>query len=81
VWLIDDDARPPPELAVDFEGTWQVRAAGSGLLKQLPAAPALADHIYVVDPLGNLVLRYARDADPGRVIKDLARLLRISGIG
>jgi glycine/D-amino acid oxidase-like deaminating enzyme len=81
VWLIDDDERPPPELAVDFEGTWQVRAAGSGLLKQLPAAPALADHIYVVDPLGNLVLRYARDADPGRVIKDLARLLRISGIG
>jgi len=47
----------------------------------LPAARSPADHIYVIDPLGNLVLRYARDADPAGIIKDLARLLKISRIG
>jgi len=81
VWLIDDDAQPPRELATDYEGTWQVRAAGSELLRQLPVSSTLADHVYVVDPHGNLVLRYARDADPTRIIKDLARLLRASRIG
>jgi hypothetical protein len=58
-----------------------IRAAGSELLGQLPVKSALADHIYVVDPLGNLVLRYPRDADPFRIIKDLARLLKTSRIG
>ncbi|MDP3715723.1 MAG: cytochrome C oxidase subunit I, partial [Burkholderiales bacterium] len=39
------------------------------------------DHIYLVDPLGNVVLRYPRDADPTRIKKDLQRLLRVSRIG
>jgi len=59
----------------------RVRAAASELLKHLPAEGALAEYIYVIDPLGNVVLRYARDAEPGRMIKDLTRLLKTSGIG
>ena len=39
------------------------------------------DHIYLVDPLGNLMLRFPRDPDPSRMIKDLQRLLRYSRIG
>ena len=81
VWLITDDTVPSAETVAPFEGTWLVRAAGSELLKALPAQRTPADHIYVVDPLGNLVLRYARDADPSRIIKDLTRLLKTSGIG
>ena len=80
-WLIADDVAPAAAVVGDFPGTWLIRAAGSELLGQLPAARALADHIYVVDPLGNLVLRYPRDADPGGIIKDLARLLKTSRIG
>jgi len=34
-----------------------------------------------VDPLGNLMLRFPRDADPSRMIKDLQRLMRYSRIG
>jgi hypothetical protein len=34
-----------------------------------------------LDPLGNLVLRFPRDADPRRMIKDLQRLLKYSRIG
>lgn len=80
-WLISDNAAPPASVAGDFQGTWLIRAAGSELLGHLPAGRAWADHIYVVDPLGNLVLSYPRDADPTRIIKDLARLLKASRIG
>jgi hypothetical protein len=39
------------------------------------------DRIYLIDPLGNLVLRYAPGADPSGIRRDLARLLRLSQIG
>lgn len=39
------------------------------------------DRVYVVDPLGNFMMSYARDADPRGMNKDLARLLRASHIG
>ena len=81
VWLFNDNTAPPAAVITDFPGTWLVRAAGSELLAQLPAQRTPADHIYVVDPLGNLVLRYPRDADPTKIIKDLARLLKTSRIG
>jgi len=38
-------------------------------------------HLFWSDPLGNLVLRYPRDADPSRMRKDLERLLKVSRIG
>jgi len=42
---------------------------------------AVADHIYLIDPLGNLMMRYPRDPEPARIIKDLQRLLKYSRIG
>jgi len=41
----------------------------------------VVEHIYLVDPLGNLMLRFPPDPDPSRMIKDLERLLRYSRIG
>jgi hypothetical protein len=32
----------------------------------------------VVDPLGNLMMRYPHGADPRKMLKDVARLLRHS---
>jgi cytochrome oxidase Cu insertion factor (SCO1/SenC/PrrC family) len=80
-WLIRDDAAVANNIADDYRGTWLVRAAASELLKRLPAEAPLAEYIYVIDPLGNVVLRYERDAEPGRMIKDLTRLLKTSRIG
>jgi len=37
--------------------------------------------VYLLDPIGNLVLSYAPDADPTGMRKDLARLLRLSQVG
>lgn len=81
VWLILDGVMPAGETVEAFTGTWLVRAAGSELLKALPAENGVEGYIYLADPLGNLVLRYPLDADPTLIIKDITRLLKTSGIG
>lgn len=37
--------------------------------------------VYLIDPLGNLVMRYGPDTDPEGLLKDLERLLKYSKIG
>jgi len=80
-WLVDDEVRPASELVTEYRGTRVVSARGSPLLSRLPADVSVRDHIYIVDPLGNLMMRYPRDADPSRIKKDVTRLLKVSGIG
>jgi len=72
LWLLADGGAPRPELAAAIEGT---RLAA---YKNEIFSP---DHIYVVDPLGNLMLRFPRDPDPSMMIKDLQRLLKASRFG
>ncbi len=43
--------------------------------------PPEARRVYVVDPLGNLMMSYPADADPTGMRKDLKRLLKVSQIG
>jgi len=40
-----------------------------------------AGRIYVVDPLGNLMMSYARTAEPKGLLEDLKKLLKYSRIG
>ncbi len=55
------------------------------LLHVLPAfdgiSPAAADRIYIVDPLGNVMMSYAPDAKPQGMLEDLKRLLGLSQVG
>ena len=81
LWLVTDDAPVAQGLIAGYEGTHVVRVRGSGLLAQFPSARDVRDHIYLVDPLGNLMLRYPRDPDPSRIKKDLERLLKVSRVG
>lgn len=78
VWLLTDATTPDPALLAQFKGTYVVRAAGSALLAALPAPSSVSDHIYVIDPLGNLMMRYPRSPNPRLMIKDITRLLRLS---
>ena len=39
------------------------------------------NHIYLIDPLGNLMMRYTKDATSKGIKKDLKRLLKVSKIG
>ena len=75
LWVLTDSATPRPELLGAIEGTRISRIRP----RDFPGEPV--DHIYVVDPLGNLMLRYPRDPDPSRMLKDLQRLLKYSRIG
>jgi cytochrome oxidase Cu insertion factor (SCO1/SenC/PrrC family) len=57
--------------------------AGRAVLAAFPQdpPPAAAGHLYIVDPLGNLMMRYPADAPPRAILSDLERLLRLSHIG
>ena len=42
--------------------------------------PFAEERLYLVDPLGNLMMSYAGDVDPRGIIKDLTRLLKYSRV-
>jgi cytochrome oxidase Cu insertion factor (SCO1/SenC/PrrC family) len=56
--------------------------AAAPLLALLPK-PAAVDsaRIYLIDPLGNLMMFYDADATPKGMLEDMKRLLRLSSIG
>ena len=81
LWLLTDDALVADKLRKDYEGMHFVRAGDHAVLKALPVKGALVDHIWLVDPLGNIILRYPRDANPSKMKKDLERVLKVSRIG
>ena len=78
LWLLSGAGEPGAALLAAFEGT-RVARADAALLASFPGAPSA--HIYVVDPLGNLMLRFPSDPDPSAMLKDLGRLLRYSRFG
>ncbi|SFU60785.1 Cytochrome oxidase Cu insertion factor, SCO1/SenC/PrrC family [Nitrosomonas eutropha] len=78
IWLINDDIKPDPEIVDKYEGTRLVLAQGRNLLDEFPFMNRQDDHIYVIDPMGNLMMRYPKDPDPKKMIGDLKRLLKLS---
>ena len=80
-WLVSDTQSVAPTVLKEYDGTWVASAQDNAVLKLLPHRDAQRDHIYLVDPLGNVVLRYPKDADPSLMKKDLTRLLKVSRIG
>lgn len=81
VWLVDDDQRPAPQLFVEYKGTQVIAPGGSELLARLSAQGSPRDYLFVIDPLGNVMMRYPRDPDPSLIKKDLKRLLKASRVG
>lgn len=83
VWLISDEQKVDEKLMVGIAGMHLLRVNQAVLEKWLPveAGTSIKDHIYLIDPLGNLMMRFPKDADPNKVKKDLAKLLKASAIG
>jgi hypothetical protein len=75
LWIVTDGGTPRADVLAAIEGTHLSRTSPAGFPGEL------RDHIYLVDPLGNLMMRFPRDPDPSRMLKDLQRLLKYSGIG
>lgn len=81
LWVLTAPGAPRARLLAEFEGTRLAPVADARFAQQFPYDLRIADHIYLVDPLGNLMMRYPRDPDPGRLLKDLERLLKYSRAG
>ena len=78
VWVISDGAQPPQDINLAYRGTRIIHSAGDDFLRRLPAPTSPRDHIYLVDPFGNLMMRFPRNADPQRMKKDIDKLIKIS---
>jgi cytochrome oxidase Cu insertion factor (SCO1/SenC/PrrC family) len=78
VFIVDDGRDPDPAALAPYAGMDVVRQPRSGAV-----APGLGDrgHVYLVDPHGNVMMRWSAAADPKGIIRDLELLLRASQIG
>lgn len=83
VWLITDDQPIETILMREYDGTRLLRVPSDVLKAWLPVeqGTTAVDHIYLIDPRGNLMMRFPKDADPNKVKKDIIRLLKASSIG
>lgn len=83
VLLVDDAGTPSAEVMTEYEGTVVARVQPSLVERSFPAEEGArpSDHLYVIDPLGNLMMRFPRNVDLNRMKKDVAKLLRASRIG
>lgn len=84
VWLLTDGAQPSADILNGQDGL-RVARADSTWLAVLAGADAGTAQVFLVDPLGNVMMRFADDADTTRaargVTKDLQRLLKYSALG
>jgi hypothetical protein len=79
LWLVTDDVMPTADL----------QQAHSGLLYMKPSTPPFGQfagsetgaYLYMIDPLGHLMLRWPQNPDPSRMNKDIRLLLKASQIG
>jgi len=83
VFLVTADCCAKDYLAREHAGITVLDAsgaAGAQLLSRFP--PQDRPHtLFIIDPLGNLMMRYDVRRDPGGLLVDLRRLLELSQIG
>jgi hypothetical protein len=81
VWLVDDEAPVDPALLPGLRDATVIRVPRAALAQGLVPQPGqqLENHLYVVDPMGNWMMRFAPGVDlrTAPVIKkDLEQLMR-----
>jgi hypothetical protein len=83
LWLVTDNLAPRAEILAAISGgtpTQVLRVPTATLAAWLePAAgQSLTDHLYIVDPMGNWMMRSPADPEPARLKRDVEKLLRAS---
>ncbi len=83
VWFVTDDKALAPALRAAVQATpaaTVLRVDREALLRWLAPASgqALENHLYVVDPMGEWMMRFPVNPEPPKVKRDLERLLRAS---
>jgi len=83
VWLVSDEQPVAAELLPGLKEATVLRVPQAELQRWLAPAggQTLADHLYLIDPLGNWMLRFPSRLDvatAGKAKRDLERLMRAS---
>ena len=83
VWLVSDEAPVNDRLLPALKGATVLRVPAAALAAWLSPAPSrsLSEHLYVVDPMGNWMMRFPAGLDKASSAaarRDLERLLRAS---
>jgi hypothetical protein len=88
VWLVTDAQPLDTMLLREFDGTRMLRVPAGALARWLPVEPGsqAADYMYLIDPLGNLMMRFPKDFNQdveqrNKVKRDIGKLLKASAIG
>jgi peroxiredoxin len=86
VWLITDEEPLDTLIIREYDGTHMLRADGTTVTRWLPvdSGTTPADHIYLIDPLGHLMMRFPKDPQlqqVRKVYKDVNKLLKASAVG
>jgi hypothetical protein len=83
VFVTAGDAPARESLVREYPGLVVIQTAGregQELVRQFPASER-AHAIYIVDPLGNLMMRVDSRANPKGLREDLTKLLKLSHVG
>lgn len=88
VWFVMDDATVPNQILDAYVGTNMLRADPEKLAAFLAPKATAAEReaalkapMWIIDPLGNLMMEFPADADPISVRDDIRQLIRNSRIG
>lgn len=83
VWLRTDAAAVPDVIKGAYPDTRMLVADPAAIAAWLPAEPGSrdTDHIFLVDPNGNLMMRFPKDPNPSKIKGDVTKLLKWSSIG
>jgi cytochrome oxidase Cu insertion factor (SCO1/SenC/PrrC family) len=85
VWLRTDDKPVDDKIKAAYPqpDTRMLVADQNAISKWLPISDGtqLTDHIFLVDPNGNLMERFPKNPDPAKIKGDVAKLLKWSRIG
>jgi hypothetical protein len=83
VFLRTDAGKVPDVIDNAYKDTEMLVADPKDVAAWLPVdnGTQLSDHIYMVDPNGNLMMRFPKDPNPTRIKGDVTKLLKNSRIG
>lgn len=81
VMLLRGDGKVSAETLKKYPGMHVLSGANDALLNAFARETDVADYIYLIDPVGNIMMRYGKNPDAAGIRRDLNRLLSVSQVG
>ena len=81
LWLVEDGRTPAAPLLQKYEGSLLFTDPSRSLIAKLARYFDPQQSIYLIDPRGNLMMRWPAEVDIKRMHKDIERLLKASQMG